>query len=185
MPPVVAAAAITGATGIAGGVISSRASSGANRRATQAQQDAARRAEAFERDQDALNRADQARRDAEDQRRWDTEQANIRRKEEQEDALLRDNIARATYEDTIRYGKMVNLARLTGQPLPPPIPKRTAFDPASAFTVNRLSREPVTGPLMSRPSTANAMIAQPGQMEPFMTPQRMPMSNLVGRRRTI
>lgn len=186
MPPVVAAAIVTGIAGAGTTAIASRASSSANRRAIEAQERAAARAEAAAKEEDALNRAEVARRDAEDKRRWEVEQANQARKQAQEDALLKDNLARANYEDAIRYGKMVNLARLTGQPIPERMPARTAAldvlsEPATA--------RQASAPIMSRPSSANATIAAPGAfpVSPLSPeqPQRMPISSLVGRRRVI
>lgn len=183
MPPVVAAAAITGITTLAGTGLAARSQSSANKRSLQATERSSARAEAFEREQDALNRADEARRDAEERRRYEVEQGNLLRKQQQEDALLKDNLERAAYEDAIRYGKMVKLARLTGQPTPPPLPKRTA----GSLLTEPQPTAPVaaSAPLLSRPSVANQAIAQPGAVDPFSQNARMPMSNLVGRRRVI
>jgi hypothetical protein len=145
------------------------------------------KAEAATREEEALNRADQERRDAEDKRRWEVDQANQARKQAQEDALLKDNLARATYEDQIRYRKMVKLSQLTGSPLPPPLPTRTSIDALSEAAPS--ARQQASAPIMSRPSTANAMMAAPGAfpVSPLSPepPQRMPISNLVGRRRVI
>lgn len=174
MPPVVAAAAITGLAGLGTTVAASKIQSGANKRALQATERGAERAEAFTREQDAANRADEERRDAEDRRRWEIEQQNLARDKAERDA-------RQSYEDTIRYGKMVNLARLTGQP----IPERPNFAGGGDTTIASLSRPPVSAPLMSRPSAANQMIAQPGAIDPLSQNQRMPLSNLVGKRRVI
>lgn len=187
MPPAIAAAAIAGGASIGTGVISSRAQTGATKRSLAASDAAARRAEAATREEDALNRADQERRDAEDRRRWEVQQANEARKQAQDDALLKDNIARANYEDAIKYGKMVNLARLTGQPIPERPPARSA---ASAFLdADSSPVRQASAPIMSRPSSANAAIAAPGAyaVSPLnpAQPQRMPISNLVGRRRVI
>lgn len=178
MPPVVAAAAITGAAALGGQVVSSRAASGASRRSIAATNAAAARAEAFEREQEALNRADQERRDAEDKRRWEVEQANVARIQEQNDQRL-------AYEDAIRYGKMVNLARLTGQPAPPP-PPRLGGGSIASLTMPSAARQ-ASAPIMSRPSTAAAMIpaATDFPTSPLSEPQRMPISQLVGRRRVI
>jgi hypothetical protein len=167
MPPVVAAAAIAGGTQVVSSVVGSRAQSGANKRALQASEDAARRAEAFQREQAAREDADDARLEAEDRRRWDTEQANLARQQAERDA-------RQQYEDRLRYRKMVNLARLTGMPAPDPMPTfgGASADPAMATPVRQSS-----APLMSRPSTANAMIPQ--DFDPFAAPaQRMPISRL-------
>lgn len=177
MPPVVAAAAIAGGASIGSGVVASRAQTGATKRSLAASDAAARRAEIATREEDALNRADQARRDAEDKRRWEVEQANLVRRQAQDDE-------RANYEDAIRYGKMVNLARLTGQPIPARPPARSG---APSFV--DLDRPPASAPILSRPSSANASIAPPGEfaMSPLTPaqPQRMPISQLVGRRRVI
>lgn len=177
----VAAVAIPAIASVAGAVIASRQQTGSNKRSIAAQDAAAKRAEA------ALleDRTRDDERDAEDKRRWEVDQANQVRKQAQEDALLKDNLARANYEDAIRYGKMVNIARLTGQPMPTRPPARTAIDMLSGLNTPSPSRAP-SDPLMSRQSTANAMIAAPGAfpMSPEQ-PQRMPISNLVGRRRVV
>lgn len=190
MPPVVAAAIATGIAGAGTAAIGAKAQSNASKRALQASERGAVRAEAFTREQDTQNRADEERRDAEDKRRWEIEQANIAREKSERDA-------RQSYEDTIRYGKMVNLARLTGQPIPP----RPNFSGAGDQTIASLS-QPKSAPLMSRPSTANAMIAQPGAVYPMganshtaaaaslglpgnSVQTAIPMSRLVGKRRAI
>lgn len=186
MPPVVAAAIVTGIAGAGTATIAAKSQSGANKRAIQAQERAAARAEAAAREEDALNRADAERRDAEDRRRWEVEQANLARKQAQDDALLKDSLARSNYEDAIRYGKMVNLARLTGQPLPPPLPTRSSIDLLS--NVQPAQTRQASAPVMSRPSSANASIPSPGAFpaSPLSAEQPMrPMNQLVGRRRVI
>lgn len=175
MPPIVAAAAITGIATGATAIIGSRAQTGASRRAQAAQDAADRRAEAaLKEDRDA-----EAARDAEDKRRWEVEQTNLVRRQAETDA-------RTAYEDTIRYGKMVNLARLTGQPIPAPPPRAGDAMPASAAPSRA---RPATAPIMSRPSTANATITAPGAFPTspldVSQPQRMPISQLVGRRRVV
>lgn len=178
MPPLVAAAAITGLAGAGTAAIGARASSNANKRSIEASDRAAARAEAAAREEDALNRADQERRDAEDKRRWEVEQANLQRRQEQDDQRL-------AYEDAIRYGKMVNLARLTGQPIPQAPPRVGAGTGGAYMEPARQA----SAPIMSRPSSANAAIAAPGAVSPFgdpnTVPQRMPISRLVGRREVI
>jgi hypothetical protein len=179
MPPVVAAAIVTGIAGAGTATIAAKSQSGANKRAIEAQERAAARAEAAAREEDALNRADAERRDAEDRRRWEVEQANLARRQAQDDERL-------AYEDQIRYGKMVNLARLTGQPLPPPLPRR------GGGSIGSLAADEAShtygAPIMSRPSRANASIPSPGAFpaSPLSAEQPMrPMTQLVGRRRVI
>lgn len=174
MPPVVAAAAIAGGASVATGVMGSRSASGANRRALEASERAAQRAEAFEREQDTRNRADQERRDAEDQRRWNVDQENTARQQAERDA-------RQQYEDQLRYRKMVNLARLTGMPAPEPMPSMGGASPGAPVMAQ--PRREASSAMQSRPSTANQMIQQP-EFDPFQAPgaQRMPISRLSGRR---
>lgn len=182
MPPVVAAAAISGGAALAGGVVSSRQQSGANRRAIQAQERAAQRAETFEREQDRLNRSDQERRDAEDRRRYETEQANIARRQAQEDALLQDQLARQQYDDDAQYQRRLNIARLTGQPAPPRPPRRTAASALQTSPVAPQGAAMPTGAIASAPSRANAMVQDAAGFDPFQAPtQRMPISRLSGR----
>ncbi len=173
--PAFYAALAGGAATVGAASIGARASGSANRRALSASNDAARRAEAFEREQDTRNRADEDRRDAEDRRRWEVEQGNLAREREQADAF-------AQYEDDIRYGKMLNLARLTGQPAPERPPRRTGMGAPSQTPVIQPRRE-VSSPMMTAPSRANAMIAPAGEFDPFQAPapQRMPISRLTRR----
>lgn len=183
MPAIAAAplfygAIATGAAGIGTGVIAARAQSGASRRATEASDRAAARAEAFERDQDEKNRADAARLEAEDRRRWDVEQQNIA-------AQKAENDARQQYEDKIRYQKMVNLAQLTGGPRPEPLPNFGG----GTYQPQAQSYASPGAPIMSRPSTANAMIAPPnaGPFDPFAAAPTMgmPLASLNRSRRIV
>ncbi len=179
MPPIVAAAAITGLASAGTAVVGARAQSGARRRAIDAQNQAAQRAESFEREQDALNRADDARRDAEDRRRWEVEQENVRARQAEIDS-------RQQYDDMLRYRKMVNLAQLTGQPVPPPPPfLRGGAQPGApqgapqGMPLRQLSRPPVA--MASAPSRTNALIQS--NTDPLFDPlaeQRMPLSRLSG-----
>lgn len=171
MPPLVAAAAISGIAAVGTGAIAARSQSGAAKRATEATERAAKRAEAFEREQDAIERADHARIEAEERRRFDIEQANIAREKAERDA-------RQAYEDKLRYRKMVNLSRLTGMPTPEPLPNFAGaggtYTPVSPVI-------PAGADIMSRPSTANAMIAAP--FDPFTDPPRgIPLTALNRRR---
>jgi len=162
MPPLVVAAAITGGAALAGQIASSKAAAGANKRATSAQERAAQRAEQFEVEQDTKNRADESRRDAEDKRRWDVEQANLATQQQERDA-------RQQYEDQIRYRKMVNIARLTGQPMPDALPNFSGGEGSGApLTIGSIARPPVSQPIMSAPSQANAMITAP--VDPLFNP---------------
>lgn len=167
--PAVAAAAIAGGAAITGSVISSKSQSKSQKRALSAQEKAAAKAEAFELDQDTRNRAERERQDADEAKRYAVDQANIARKQAQEDALLADSIERANYEDAIRYGKMVRLAELTGNPAPPPLPKRTAGLPTQTAAPQQAQ---ASGLVPTRASTANAMISGPGGAT------RMPLSAL-------
>lgn len=185
MPPVVAAAAVTGLTSGAALIAGARIQSGSNKRAIQAQTDAASRAEAFELARELNDRKERDRVAAEEQRRWDVEQANLARRQEQEDAILRDNLERAAYEDAIRYGKMVNIARLTGQPIPQPPPKRTALPSMSDLGTPKVVTANPSAPIASKASTANAMVAAPGTAAMFEESRRMPLRGLVGHRRAI
>lgn len=181
MPPLVAAAAITGIAAITSSVASSRAASSASKRAITSQNTAAAKAEAFEREQDEKNRADAERVESEDRRRWDTEQQNLASERAERDA-------RQAYEDKIRYRKMVNLARLTGGPTPDPLPNFGGG--GGAYSPNQATYAAPGAPILARPSTANAMIAAPGAQnvpfDPFTDTQRngWPLS-AVSRRRVI
>lgn len=178
MPPVVAAAAIAGGASVATGVIGSRSQSGATRRSLEAQRAGAQRAEAFEREQDELTRADQARRDAEDRRRWETEQANLARQQSERDQ-------RQAYEDELRYRKMVNIATLTGQPIPdrPPAFAGGAGPTTTTTTADR--RVPLAA-IATPPSRANAMIAPlgagPALSDTNDALTRLPIRSLAARR---
>ncbi len=178
------AAAIAGGAQTASSVASSRAQAGASRRATAAQTQAATRAEAFEREQDGKDRADEARIEAEEHRRWDADQANKARQQAQDDARLQMMDRRQQYEDSLRHGKRVRLAELTGGPVPQAPPMFGA--PADGTYTPLASTYAAPGaPVMSRQGTANAMIAAPGQFDPFaeaQAPWMMPLSDVSRRR---
>ncbi len=192
MPAIAAAplfygAVASGAAAVGSGVIAARAQNSASRRAVESSERGMNRAESFEREQDAQNRADQARQDQEEQRRWEIQQANEQRKQEQEDAILRDNLQRQQYDDEVKYGKMLRLAELTGQRAPRKPPTRTAaslFEPTAGSSTFRMESEPLT----ARPSQVSSMIPKAGeQFDPFDTgaaglPQRMPLRSLTARR---
>lgn len=191
MPQAVLVAAlpslIAGGAAVGGQVIGAKSQSKANNRALAAQKEASTRAEAFERDQDAKNRADDERRDAEDKRRWDVEQANLASTKAEQDARQR-------YEDQIRYRKMVNIARLTGQPMPEALPDFSGGRSAPMTIGSMSGKPPVSEPMMFAPSRANAMIETADPMfNPLANvqarvsgtgyaPQSVPLSKLAGRR---
>lgn len=158
MPPVVAAAAIAGVAAVGGAVISAKSQSSATKRSLAAQEKAANKAEAYEREQDEFNRAERARADAEEARRFAIQQANEVRKQQQEDALLADQLERANYEDAIRYNKAVKLAQLTGQAAPPPPPRRTTADQLNQPVPTQTTQAATSGPVMARDSRANALV---------------------------
>lgn len=170
MPQAVLVAAIPAVAAIGSAVVSSKAQSSSTTRSLAAQRAAATRAEAFEREQDALNRAERDREAAEQKRQFEITQANLARQQAQEDAITRDNLERAAYEDAIRYGKAVNLARLTGNPVPQAPPPRTAaslLNPQSQASSN----SPVGGLMLARPSSANAMVDRaPVRVSPLARP---------------
>lgn len=177
--PAVYAAIAGGVASTAGSVIAAKSQSGATKRSIAATTNAAAKAEAFEREQDAQNRADQARRDAEDERRWSIDQQNLA-------ATKAEQNARQAYEDKLRYRKMVNLAKLTGGPMPDPLPD---FGGAGGTYTPAPSTYAAPGaPILAQPSTANAMIAAPGQgpFDPFAPPQPgIPLSAVSRRMRTV
>lgn len=178
MPPVVAAAAITGLATAGTSALASRSQSRANQRALESSERGAKRAEAFEREQDRLQREDDMRREDEERRRFDIDQRNIAAERSERDQ-------RQQYEDMLRYRRMVNIAMLTGQPPPPPptfgarAPQPQAPQaPSQGVPLRALARRPVfSESAMRRPIVGDA--------DPMFDPladQRMPLSRLSGTR---
>lgn len=180
MPPLVAAAAISGLAAAGTAVIGARSQSGASKRAITAQERAAARAEQFEREQDAQNRADEDRRAAEDKRRFDIDQQNIMAEKAERDARQAYQDQRQAYEDRIRYGKMVRLSQLLGQPAPDPLPAFSGGAPYAPPVT--LGRAPVSQPVMAAPSRANALVDTADPLFNPLAAQRVPLSALSRRR---
>jgi hypothetical protein len=176
--PAFYAAIATGAATVGTGVMSNRAQSRSNRDALAASERGAQRAEAFERDQDSLQRADDTRREAEERRRFDIEQQNI-------EAERREQTARQRYEDGLRYQRMVNIAQLTGRPVPPPPPFLSGGQPQGApqgMPLRQLSRRP---PVSSTMPVSRTKTMIQGNTDPLFDPlaeQRMPLRKLSGPR---
>lgn len=171
MPQAVLVAALPSLVGVGGALIGSRSQGGANKRALAASAAAAAKAEAFERERAAVDDATDARVAAEEKHRWEVEQTNKAADKAQEDALLRDQLARQDYTDQLTYQKRVNLARLTGQAPPPPMPTRTSLNSVTSapLTIGGLAKG-VSGPMASRPAQASQMIAAPGASDPWALP---------------
>jgi hypothetical protein len=84
MPPVVAAAAVTGASALAGGALSSRA----NNKAMKTQDEAARRAEALAIENEKRRREEYDRAEAMAKAQWDAEQQRLAPRRAAQDQLL-------------------------------------------------------------------------------------------------
>lgn len=174
MPPVVAAAAITGIASVGGNVLASRSQSRSNRDALAASERGAQRAEAFEREQDTLQRGDDTRREAEERRRFDIEQANLLAERTERDQ-------RQQYEDMLRYRRMVNIAQLTGQ-APPPPPRFGAAQGPPQAPPQRVPLRALARPVFSESAMRRPVVGDADPMFDPLADQRMPLSRLSGTR---
>ncbi len=177
--PAILASTMLG-TAIAGGaaagatVYGSKKASQANQAAAKATADAAAKADAFQRQQDAENRAEEARQAAEDKRRYDIDQENQRRTQAQNDFLLRQQIEEKNQKALQRYTALKNLAGLAGV-APPPDYKPQELPPSFALPTTAPTQAPTSDvPRTITPPTIGSM----NQPQPTMTPYR-PSASMV------
>lgn len=114
MPPVVAAAAIAGGASIAGGVMGSRAQSGASRRAAQTQAKADADALAFQREQEETRRREFEMEQAEQKRQFDVQQANTEEDRQLERRLLFEREARLAPRRAAQQAALMKMGDLLG-----------------------------------------------------------------------
>ncbi len=197
MPAAIAIPAI--ASVIGGGVAAGAAVHGSNvasrnnQLALKATADAAAKAEAFTREEDAKNRADAAARDAEAKRQFDINQQNALHQQQVQDKQLADEmairnatLAQQNYKGQNRYNALLSLSKLAGIDAPPafqPMAIPANWDPNSVggptpVDLSIPKQGVSSGLIASRPSSAQAMIQQPGAWSPFTSQAPIPMKRL-------